>query len=172
MARAQRLCVGIISKVHGIRGEAKVFPTTDDIKRFDRLESVYILHRGAHEKHKIQSVKYFKNLVILKFDGIDTPEHIRQYMRDELWIDRQDAQPLGEDEYFISDLIGSDIINESLETIGTADDILLTGANPVLVVKRDDGKTLLLPYIDECILDVNVDDGVIKVHVMDGLDFE
>ena len=172
MARAQRLCVGIISKVHGIRGEAKVFPTTDDIKRFDRLESVYVLHSGIYEKHKIQSVKYFKNLVILKFDGIDTPEHIRQYMRDELWIDRQDAQLLGEDEYFISDLIGSDIINESLECIGTADDILLTGANPVLVVKRDDGKTLLLPYIGECILDVNVDDGVIKVHVMDGLDFE
>lgn len=161
---ADRLRVGIVSSVHGIKGECKVFPTTDDMKRFKKLKKVY-----ADDKElELESVKFFKNMVIVKFKGIDTPEDIQKYRNKDLMIDREDAVPLEEGEYFINDLIGCTVIDEDGKMIGECKDIFPTGANQVMEVDTGN-RSFLIPYIKQCILDVDLADREIKVHVLDGL---
>ena len=168
------LKVGVITTTHGIRGEVKVYPTTD-ADRFLDLE--YVLLDTGREKRKleIENVKYFKNLVILKFRGIDNINDIEMYKKRELWIPREEAQELEEDEYYIADLIGMDVVLEdgskfgTLEELGTLTDVLQTGANDVYVVEDAKGEEILLPAIRECILDVDVEKNVMTIHLMKGL---
>ena len=147
------LKVGVITTTHGIRGEVKVYPTTD-ADRFLDLE--YVLLDTGREKRKleIENVKYFKNLVILKFRGIDNINDIEMYKKRELWIPREEAQELEEDEYYIADLIGMDVVLEDGSKFGTLKDVMETGANDVYVVEDTKGEEILLPAIRECILDV------------------
>ena len=150
------LKVGVITTTHGIRGEVKVYPTTD-ADRFLDLE--YVLLDTGREKRKleIENVKYFKNLVILKFRGIDNINDIEMYKKRELWIPREEAQELEEDEYYIADLIGMDVVLEDGSKFGTLKDVMETGANDVYVVEDAKGEEILLPAIRECILDVDVE---------------
>ena len=163
------LQVGVITTTHGIRGEVKVFPTTDDPKRFLDLKNVILDDGKTTLDLEIQNVKFFKNLVILKFKGIDNINDIEKYKKAGLYVTREDAVELEEDEYFIADLIGMDVISEEGEQLGTISDVLQTGANDVYVISSKGQKDLLLPAIHECVLDVNVEERTMKVHLMPGL---
>lgn len=163
------LRVGVISSTHGVRGEVKVFPTTDDPARFEELETV-LLDTGKEKLElEIAGVKFFKNMVILKFKGYDSINDVERYRGRDLWITREQAVPLGEDENFVADLIGLAVVADGGETLGTMKDVMFTGANDVYVVERENGKELLLPAIKDCILDVDLENGVMTVHVLDGL---
>jgi 16S rRNA processing protein RimM len=164
------LRVGVIANTHGVKGEVKVFPTTDDPKRFEDLEDV-ILDTGKEKKIlEITSVRYFKNMVILKFKGFDDINDIEKYKGKDLLVTRENAVKLEEGEYFITDLIDLIVVDEEGNKIGILYDVLQTGANDVYVVKLDGtNKELLLPNIKECILDVNLETKTIKVHIMEGL---
>lgn len=163
------LRVGVISSTHGIRGEVKVFPTTDDSKRFKELKEV-ILDTGKDSiPLEIEHVKFFKQMVILKFKGIDDINDIEKYRGKDLLITRENAVPLEENEYFIYDLIGSEVVTEEGAKLGILDEILSTGANDVYVVKSENKKEILIPSIKECILDINLEEKKITVHLMDGL---
>ena len=163
------LRVGVISSTHGVRGEVKVFPTTDDPARFEELETV-LLDTGKEKLElEIAGVKFFKNMVILKFTGYDSINDVERYRGKDLWITREQAVPLGEDENFVADLIGLAVVADGGETLGTMKDVMFTGANDVYVVERENGKELLLPAIKDCILDVDLENGVMTVHVLDGL---
>ena len=163
------LRVGVISSTHGVRGEVKVFPTTDDPARFEELETV-LLDTGKEKLElEIAGVKFFKNMVILKFKGYDSINDVERYRGKNLWITREQAVPLGEDENFVADLIGLAVVTDGGETLGTMKDVMFTGANDVYVVERGNGKELLLPAIKDCILDVDLENGVMTVHVLDGL---
>lgn len=163
------LQVGVITTTHGIRGEVKVFPTTDDPKRFLDLKNVILDDGKTTLDLEIQNVKFFKNLVILKFKGIDNINDIEKYKKAGLYVTREDAVELEEDEYFIADLIGMDVISDEGEQLGTISDVLQTGANDVYVISSKGQKDLLLPAIRECVLDVNVEERTMKVHLMPGL---
>lgn len=106
------LQVGVITTTHGIRGEVKVYPTTDDVHRFEELESVLLDTGKEYRELKIKSVKYFKQYAILKFKGIDNINDIEKYKGKSLFVTRENAQPLGEDEYYIADLIGMELYLE------------------------------------------------------------
>ena len=163
------LRVGVISSTHGVRGEVKVFPTTDDPARFEELETV-LLDTGKEKLElELAGVKFFKNMVILKFKGYDSINDVERYRGRDLWITREQAVPLGEDENFVADLIGLAVVTDGGETLGTMKDVMFTGANDVYVVERENGKELLLPAIKDCILDVDLENGVMTVHVLDGL---
>lgn len=163
------LRVGVISSTHGVRGEAKVFPTTDDPGRFRELKNV-IMDTGREQLNmEIEGVKFFKNMVILKFKGYDSIEAIEKYKGKNLLITRDQAVDLGPDENFIADLIGLKVVTESGEEFGTLTDVIKTGANDVYEVKMKNGKEVLLPAIKECVLKVDLEEGVITVHIMDGL---
>lgn len=163
------LQVGAIASVHGVHGEVKVFPMTDDANRFKKLKEVIIDTGRIRQSFSIVSVKFFKNMVILKFDGIDTPEEARKYQGAALYIDRKDAVKLSKDEYFIADLIDVSVIDEELNIEGTIKDVISTGANDVYDIILSDGRNLLLPAIHECVLSVDMDEGVMKIHILDGL---
>ena len=161
--------VGVISNTHGIRGEVKVYPTTDNVRRFDDLKEV-ILDTGKEQLNlHVTSVKYFKNKVILKFKEFDNINDIIPYKGMDLLVTRENAIPLEEGEYYIADIIGSKVITDEDKILGTLTDVLQTGANDVYVVKTKDGKEVLLPSIEECILDRDIENKIVKVHIMKGL---
>jgi 16S rRNA processing protein RimM len=164
----QMLRVGVITSTHGVRGEVKVFPTTDDAKRFKTLKKVILDGREPLEL-SIEQVKFFKNMVILKFKGYDNINDVETWRQRDLLITRDQAVELKEDEYFITDLIGLTVVNEEEAVLGRVKDVLETGANDVYVVELTGGKKLLLPAIKDCILNVDLEGGRMKVHVLDGL---
>lgn len=163
------LQVGVITGTHGLKGEVKVFPTTDDPERFEDLESVF-LDTGREKKSlTIQNVRYFKKYVILKFKGYDDINLVEGWRQKSLLVDREHALPLGENENFIADLIGLRVLNEDGSELGELVDVLQTGANDVYAVRTPEKKELLIPAILDCILDVNLDDGTMTVHLLKGL---
>ncbi len=161
--------VGVISSTHGIAGEVKVYPTTDDPKRFKKLKNV-LLHTGkGMQELEIAGVKFFKQMVILKFRGYDKIEDILPYKGKSLYVTRENAVRLEKNEYFIADLIGMKVYEEDESCLGELTDVLQTGANDVYVVKLENGRDVLIPAIRQCILDVDVEGGRMKVHLLEGL---
>ena len=98
------LRVGVIANTHGVHGEVKVFPTTDDVNRFKKLKAVKLDTGKELIDLKVTGVKFFKNMAILKFEGIDNINDIEKYKGKDLLITREQAVPLKKDEYFICDL--------------------------------------------------------------------
>ena len=163
------LKVGVITTTHGVRGEVKVYPTTDDAERFLDLDYVLLDTGREYRRLDIKNVRFFKNLAILKFDGIDNINDIEKYKGCALWIPREEGQELGEDEYYIADLMGMKVVLEDGSSFGTLTDVMETGANDVYVVENGEGEEILLPAIRECILDVDVEKNVMTIHLMKGL---
>ena len=161
--------IGVITQTHGIKGEVKVFPTTDDVKRFKRLEKVTIDSGKKRFEAEIESVKFFKQFVILKFKGFDTIEDIQMYKQAKLLVDREHAVRLRKDEYFVADLIGTKVVSDEGTELGVMTDVIETGANDVYVVKNIEGEEILFPAIKDCVKEVDLENGVITLHVMDGL---
>ena len=163
------LQVGIISSTHGIRGEVKVYPTTDDVNRFKKLKKV-ILDTGKEKMElEIEGVKFFKQFAILKFKGIDNINDIEKYKGKSLLVTRNDAVKLKKDEYFIADIIGIAVFTEDGQEFGVLVDVLETGANDVYVIETKDKKEVLVPAIKECVLEVDVEGRRMKIHLMEGL---
>ena len=163
------LQVGIITSTHGGGGEVKVYPTTDDPRRFRRLKEV-VLDTGREKLNlEIEGVKFFKQFVILKFKGLDNINDIEKYRQKSLYVTRKNAVRLQRDEYFIADLIGLKVQDEDGTELGTVKDVIETGANDVYEVEMADGRSLLLPAIKQCILNVDVENGMMQVHVLEGL---
>lgn len=164
--------VGIITSTHGLHGEVKVYPTTDDVRRFKRLKRV-TLEAGKKQAGEtileIESVKFFKQMVILKFKGIDTIEDAERYRRASLLVPRSEAVRLRRDEYFVADLIGLAVQDEAGAQIGVLKDVMETGANDVYVIEMSDGRECLLPAIKQCVLAVDVEAGFVRVHILEGL---
>ena len=158
------LKVGVITTTHGVRGEVKVFPTTDDAERFLELEYVLLDTGRELRRLDIKNVRFFKNLVILKFDGIDNINDIEKYKGKDLWIPREEAQELGEDEYYIADLQGLNVVLEDGTEFGTLRDVMETGANDVYIIDSNEHGEVLLPAIKECILDVDLEKNTMTVH--------
>lgn len=161
--------VGIITSTHGVRGEVKVFPTTDDPRRFKRLKEVIVDTGKERSVMEIEGVKFFKNFVILKFKGIDDINEVEKYRRSTLHVTRENAVRLGKDEYFVADLMGLRVVDEDGNNIGVLREVMETGANDVYVIDLTDGRELLLPAIRQCILEVDVEAGFIRVHILEGL---
>ena len=165
----KQLQVGVISSTHGVRGEVKVFPTTDDVTRFRQLKKVYLDTGREMLPLEMQNVKFFKQFAILKFKGIDNINDIEKYRGKSLMIDREDAVDLDEDEYFIADMIGMKVCTEDGSEFGTLKDVMETGANDVYIIDSLEHGEVLIPAIRECILDVDMDEERMTIHLMEGL---
>lgn len=165
----QLLEIGQIVNTYGIKGFLKVVPYTDDIKRFEKLNSIYIQNKKTLETVTIEEVKYAKNLVLLKIKGIDNINDAEIYKNCYIKIDRSDAVELPEDSYFIIDLIGIKVYTDEGEELGDIVDVFSTGANDVYVVKNEIGKQVLLPAIGDVIKNVDIEDKKMLVHLIEGL---
>lgn len=163
------LRVGVIASTHGLKGEVKVFPTTDDPERFRNLKQVLLDTGNEYKSLNVASVKFFKNQVILKFREFNDINEVEQYKGKDLLVTREQAVPLKENENFITDLIDMKVYTDKGERLGTLTDVLQTGANDVYVVETEEGKEVLLPAIPSCILKVDVEEARMTVHILEGL---
>lgn len=160
--------VGVISTTHGIAGEVKVFPTTDDMNRFKKLKEVILDTGKETQLLHIQQVRFFKNMVIVKFKEFRSINDVERMRGKSLYVTRENAVKLQKDEYFIADMIGIQVVSDEGEDLGILQDVMQTGANDVYVVEKD-GEELLIPAIKDCILSVNVEEGKMEVHLLPGL---
>ncbi|AUS96470.1 16S rRNA processing protein RimM [Clostridium thermosuccinogenes] len=164
----QYLDVGKIINTHGVRGEVKVFPLTDDPQRFKKLKWVYIERQSSLDKLNIEGVKFFKNLVIIKFEGIDDANSAETLKNLSLKVDREHAVKLPKDTYFIADIIGCEVFEEDTR-LGIVEDVLQTGSNDVYVVKRENKRDILIPALKSVVTEVSIPDRKIKVVLPEGL---
>ena len=163
------LRIGVVTTTHGIRGEVKVFPTTDDVKRFKKCDEVILVTKKGNLKLHVQGVKFFKNLVIVKFKEFDDINEVEQFRKCDLMVTRENALPLKEGEYFLCDVIGARVEQEDGTPIGEVKDVIETGANNVFVIETTQGKEVLFPVIEECIKKVDTQKGIVVAHIMKGL---
>ncbi len=163
------LRIGVITNTHGIRGEVKVFPTTDDPKRFKKCKDVILRTKQGDLELTVESCKFFKNLVILKFKEFNNINDVEKFRKCDILVTRENAVPLEEGEYFICDIIGATVQTQEGTVIGKLTDVLQTGANDVYIVEDENAKEILLPVIPDCVKKVDVDNKLITVKIMDGL---
>lgn len=163
------LRVGIITSTHGLKGEVKVYPTTDYPERFEEIKEVMLDTGRGKRTLTIQNVRYFKNQVILKFKEINNINDIEKYKQCELWVNRENGTPLEEGEYYIADLIDCKVYLEDGSYFGILVDVMETGANDVYVVESQEHGEVLLPAIEDCVKEIDIEKGKITVHLMDGL---
>ena len=165
----KNLEIGQIVNTFGIKGFVKVNPWVNDVTRFDNLKKVYIKIRKGLKELEIEEVKYHKNQVLLKFKGVETVEQAEMLRNAILEIDRKDAIPLAEGEYFIADLLESEVYTDEGEKLGILEDIFNTGSNDIYVVKNELGKSILLPRIKDVFKEIDVENKKIIVHLIEGL---
>jgi len=163
------LRVGVIVSTHGLKGEVKVYPTTDDPERFYELKQVILDTGKEYMPLEVTGVKFFKNQVILKFREFNHINEIEKYKKCDLLVTREQAVPLEENENFIVDLIGMKVMTDERKELGILKDVLQTGANDVYVVETPQRTEVLLPAIPSCILDVDVEESTMTVHILEGL---
>lgn len=165
----QLMEIGQIVNTYGIKGYLKIVPYTDDIIRFEKLESIYIEVKKELKDFIIEDVKYSKNLVLLKLKGIDDINSAEIYKNCYIKIPRSQAVKLPEDSYFIVDLIGLNVYTDKGEELGNIIDVFSTGANDIYVVKNELGKQVLLPAIGDVIKNVDIKNKKMIVHLIEGL---
>lgn len=162
--------IGKITGTHGIRGTMRVFPTTQDPTRFERLKEVIVEIRGKREIFHIQKVAYHKQFVLLTVKEITDINVAELYKNGTIIIPDSAAIPLEEDEYYTRDLYGLKVITEDGEALGELTKIYVTGANDVYgVQKSPEDKELLIPAIKDCIKKVDLEAGIMTVALLEGL---
>ena len=162
--------VGKIVNTHGLRGEVKVVPWTDNPEVFEDIDFVYVKKKSEYERLDVKGIKYQKNNLIVRFSQITDINMAEKYKNQVIYAEREILGELPEGVYYIADLIGLDIVTEDGEKIGTVSDVFNTGSNDIYEVKREGKKNLLLPVIDDVVLNIDVDGGKITVRMMDGLE--
>lgn len=172
MSEQQFLTVGKIVNTHGIRGDLKVLLNTDfaDI-RFAPKNVLNLVHPETGAKHEvtIASSKPLKGMYLVRFEGFDNINLVEKYKGYEIRVSKDNTVPLEEGEYYYHQIIGCRVVGEDGADLGVITEILRPGANDVWTVKMPNGKQLLLPVIDDVVLDVDVEQKVVKVHLMEGL---
>ncbi|MGL6173254.1 MAG: ribosome maturation factor RimM [Cellulosilyticaceae bacterium] len=166
----QMFTIGRIVNTHGVKGEVRVLPSTDDIKRFELLKEILVINR-EEKMYEITGVRYHKNFVLLKLKGVDTMDAAELLKNSLIKIKRADSLPLNNDEYYISDLYGMKVVTEEGRDLGELKDIMFTGSNDVYVVYNEETqKEILIPAIKQCIKRVSVADNLMTVHLLEGLE--
>lgn len=173
----ERLRVCVIVTTHGLRGEVKVQPCTEYPERFLELDAVTLkpsrtgLRRTASEEKTlaIESVRFQKDMVLLKFAGIDTIEEAERLRGYALYIERSEAIELSEGEYFLGDYYGLRVLDEDGTALGIVKEVLETGANLVFVTETPEKRELLIPKIPEVMLELKPEEGFLRVHLLEGL---
>lgn len=163
------ITIGMIANTHGIHGEVKIFPTTDDITRFELIKRVYVTNNQKESMLTIKGVKYFKNMVILKFAEITTMNDALLLKGGSVLIPMEEALPLAENENYVFELIGLEAREEDGTVLGKLKDVISTGAHDVYVIDDGSKNGLMIPARPAFILEVNVKEGYLTVKLIEGL---
>lgn len=165
-----RFRIGVITKTHGLKGEVAVFPTSDDLDRYSYLEKCYIKTGDSFKEVSCNSCKYMKSTVVLGFDEITSIEEAEKYIRSEIYVDRDDALPLLEGEYYMADILDFKAVLPDGSLIGTLEDYTETPAQTILIIKAaDDGREIMIPDVPEFVGDVDMDKETIVITPLKGM---
>ncbi|SKA92169.1 16S rRNA processing protein RimM [Caloramator quimbayensis] len=163
------LKIGQIINTHGIKGEVKIYPLTDDVKRFNKLKYVFRKIENEYVKTNVEAVKYIKQFPILKLSGIDSMNDAEKLKSEYIYIDRENAVKLPENTYFIADLIGLDVFDNKGKALGKLTSVFSTGSNDVYEITAEDGKTFYIPAIKDVVSLININEGKMIINVIEGL---
>lgn len=161
--------IGQIVNTHGVKGHVKVKPFTDDATQFETLGKILVVKNKDTIEMEIEEVKYHKDMVLLKLKGVDDMTAAEHYKGCYIKIHRSQARELEEGRYFIADIIGSDVYTDDDKYLGKVDDIYNTGSNDIYVVKDELGKQILLPGIKDVVLNIDIENQKVTVHLLKGL---
>jgi len=156
--------IGIVAGVHGVKGDIKVYPYSNDLENLTRQK--YFLING--EKRDVLSVRVQGKFLILHLKGIESRNEAEAMKKTVLYLPKESATPLAEGEYYMEDLIGCEVY-ENLIHLGKIDDIIETGANDVYSVINDNGTEILIPAIKTVVMNIDIDSKRIKVKLPEGL---
>jgi 16S rRNA processing protein RimM len=145
------ISIGQIINTHGLKGELKVYPLTDDIKRFHKIKEVII----NDERRIVSWCKLQTDKVILKIEGIDSIEQAEKLKGIYVEVDRSEAVKLPKGRYFVADIIGCTVLDTEGKEYGKIDDVVFTGSNDVYWIKGK--KELLIPAIESVIVSIEVE---------------
>ncbi len=161
--------IGKIIDTRALKGEVKVYPYTNAVDSFDNVDEIYVIENGAHKKLEVEKARPYKNIMLLKFVGIDHINDVLQYKGEYIYLKEDDMDKLlDEGEYFVEDLKGLSVLNEAGENVGLIKDVRTGAVQDVLVIE-DNEKEWFLPYVDAFVLDVDIDEGVMKVKLIEGM---
>lgn len=161
-----KISVGKVVNTRGLRGEVKIYPYIDELDAFSEFSYLIV----NEKKYDINKVKFFKNMVFITFDGIDTIEMAEKLKNFDAEIYEEDLPSLEDGEFYIKDILGMEVITDSGEHLGTIKDVFRTGSNDVYEVKRENKKSMYLPAIKDVILSIDTKNNKMTVHIIDGLD--
>ena len=157
--------VAQITNTHGLRGEVKIMPRTDYPEFFEEISGVYL---EDNSYLKITGIKYQKNMVILKFKGINSVEEAETLRNKILYVQKTIFDDLPDGTYLIADIIGLEVLEGDI-SYGKITDVFSTGSNDVYVVDKPGHKQLLIPALKNVIEDININEGYMKVKLPEGL---
>ena len=161
------LVIGRVTKAHGVNGEVRVVPHTELPERFTWLDALYVGEKNPR-RVGVESVRFHQNLVLLKLTGYDDRDTAETLRGEWLQVPVEEGLPLEEGEYYLYQLIGLNVVSDAGEVLGQLSDVIETGANNVFVVSGTAGE-LLLPDIDEIVLNIDFEAGQMTVHLLPGL---
>lgn len=165
----QYLKIGQIINTHGVKGEFKIFPLTDNIKRFSKLKRVFLKSGEDFRVVEVEGVKYLNDLVILKLADINDMNEAQKLKNQYIFVDRENAVKLQKDSYFIADLIGLQVLTEDGELLGRLVSVFSTGSNDVYDIKQENGKSILIPAIKDVIKSVDIEGRKMIIKLLEGL---
>lgn len=158
--------IGRIINTHGIKGEVKIFPLTDNIERFSDLKKAYL---GDNKiKVEVEKVRYHKGLAIIKFKEFNDINEILKFKDHFIYIDEEDRVKLPEDHYFIFDLVDCAVYDTEGKKIGIVTDVIQYSANDVYVVENEE-KSYLIPAVKEFVIDVDIHNKRIIIDPIEGM---
>lgn len=160
--------IGRITKNQGNKGEVRVIPLTDHPERFELLEDVYLAKGSDIFKMNLEGFRYHKNFLVLKLKGIDNigqALELRDYF---VKIPSKEILPLEEDEYYIDELLGYQVITDKDKNLGEIFDVIATGGTDIFLV-RDNSNEYMIPAAREIVIDIDMDNGVMVIKPIPGL---
>jgi len=158
--------LGQITSPVGIKGEMRVYPYTDDTTRFSAVKTILV--EGEKEPRRLEKSRPDKNLVVIKLSGIDDRNASELYRGKNLLVNKEDF-PLDEDVFFADDIVGIEVYTEDGQRVGKVSNILNKPNQDIYEIEKEDGKSFMLPAVKEFVLDVNVSEGKMTVHLIDGI---
>ena len=159
--------IGKIVAVQGLKGEVRVEPWCDSQEFLCEFDTLYF-DKGKTPVEIVKSHPH-KNIVLMKIKGVDTVEQAQNLRNKILYMDREDVE-LEEGNFFVQDLIGLSVVDADNGTnYGKLCEVSFTGANDVYHIKGDDGKIRLIPAIPDVVISTDITEGIMKIHVLEGL---
>ena len=166
-----RLKVGKIVNTHSLKGEVKVISSTDFEEERFKKGSKLLITRGNQliREVVVESYRNHKNFLLVKFEGIDSVEEAEKLKNLQIKIDSDEVGELEENEFYFHQIIGCEVFDENDKNLGEIIDILTPGANDVWVIKGENGKEILIPYIEDVVKKIDITNKKVNIEVMEGL---